>query len=162
MCEILLNLEEQLRRSGMGVLGRAKARTLQMTVVIVSTFFFCWTPYNVMCLWYWLDSQSAQQVDQRIQKGLFLFACTNSCMNPLIYGMFHFRRRGHHTATIQRGDVPTIVGASGTSVTPSPSFMTRSGVIVVANATESSPASGNMTSLTIPSPFKFFRKGTLT
>lgn len=158
----LWNLEEQLRRSGMGALGRAKARTLQMTVVIVSTFFLCWTPYNVMCLWYWLDSQSAQQVDQRVQKGLFLFACTNSCMNPLIYGMFHFRRRGQNTATGQGGSgaVPTSVGASGILVTPSPSVLTRSAVIIVADTGGGTPASGNMTSLRIPSPFQLFRKGT--
>lgn len=85
--------EDQLRRSTLGTLERAKSRTLKMTLVIVSTFFLCWTPYNVMCLWYWLDPQSAQNVDQRVQKGLFLFACTNSCVNPLIYGLFHFSNK---------------------------------------------------------------------
>lgn len=30
-------------------------------------------------------------VDHRIQKGLFLFATTNSLFNPLIYGLFHIR-----------------------------------------------------------------------
>jgi hypothetical protein len=29
-------------------------------------------------------------VDERVQKGLFLFACTNSCMNPIVYGYFKF------------------------------------------------------------------------
>ncbi|CAL8068356.1 unnamed protein product [Orchesella dallaii] len=41
---------------------------------------------------YWFDKPSAQEVDQVIQKGFFLFACTNSCVNPLIYGLFHFRK----------------------------------------------------------------------
>lgn len=88
-----LNLiDVQLRRSSLNNITRAKSRTLKLTVVIVSTFLFCWTPYNVICLWHWLDPQSAQKIDQRVQKGLFLFACTNSCMNPLIYGLFHFHR----------------------------------------------------------------------
>ncbi|KAF4527496.1 hypothetical protein B566_EDAN015433 [Ephemera danica] len=31
------------------------------------------------------------KVDQRVQKALFLFACTNSCMNPIVYGAFNIR-----------------------------------------------------------------------
>lgn len=42
---------------------------------------------------YWIDRNSAYKVDQRIQKGLFLFACTNSCMNPIVYGAFNIRDR---------------------------------------------------------------------
>jgi hypothetical protein len=33
-------------------LNRAKTRTLKMTVVICATFFLCWTPYNIMSLWF--------------------------------------------------------------------------------------------------------------
>jgi len=43
------------------------------------------------CYRYWIDEASAKTVDQRVQKGLFLFACTNSCMNPIVYGYFNFR-----------------------------------------------------------------------
>jgi hypothetical protein len=43
------------------------------------------------CCRYWIDEASAETVDQRVQKGLFLFACTNSCMNPIVYGYFNFR-----------------------------------------------------------------------
>ncbi|CAL8147165.1 unnamed protein product [Orchesella dallaii] len=85
--------DETFRRSNIGALGRAKIRTLQMSVIIVAAFFFCWTPYNVMSLWYWIDKESALAVDQRIQKGFFIFACTNSCVNPIIYGLFHFRSK---------------------------------------------------------------------
>ncbi|KAK6643574.1 hypothetical protein RUM43_005084 [Polyplax serrata] len=82
------------RRSNAGFFGRAKIRTLKMTVTIVFVFIICWTPYYVMCLWYWYDKESAKQVDQRIQKGLFLFASTNSCMNPIVYGIFNIRTKG--------------------------------------------------------------------
>lgn len=42
---------------------------------------------------YMIDQESAKQVDQRIQKGLFIFACANSCMNPIVYGAFNIRAR---------------------------------------------------------------------
>uniref|UniRef100_A0A1Y1LEK9 G-protein coupled receptors family 1 profile domain-containing protein n=2 Tax=Photinus pyralis TaxID=7054 RepID=A0A1Y1LEK9_PHOPY len=85
-----------IRRSSLGFLGKAKIRTLKMTIIIVMTFFICWTPYYVMSVWYWSDREKAEKVNPMIQKGLFLFACTNSCMNPIVYGMFNIRpsRRG--------------------------------------------------------------------
>lgn len=84
---------EGFRRSSIEVLGRAKRRTLKMTITIVMAFVICWTPYYVMSIWYWLDKQSAEIVDQRLQKLLFLFACTNSCMNPIVYGVFNVKLR---------------------------------------------------------------------
>lgn len=84
---------DKFRRSNDDVLGRAKRRTLKMTVIIVIVFIVCWTPYYIMCMWWWLDKESALKVDQRIQKGLFLFAVTNSCMNPIVYGAFNIRGR---------------------------------------------------------------------
>lgn len=84
---------DSMTRPSLPFLGKAKIRTLKMTVIIVFVFFVCWTPYYVMCLWYWFDRESALLVDQRIQRGLFLFACTNSCMNPIVYGAFNIRAR---------------------------------------------------------------------
>ncbi|KAK7867737.1 hypothetical protein R5R35_002242 [Gryllus longicercus] len=85
--------DDVFRRSGLGFLGRAKTRSLKMTLVIVLVFFMCWTPYNIMSVWYWFDRESAERVDERIRSGLFIFACTNSCMNPIVYGVFNVRRR---------------------------------------------------------------------
>ena len=48
---VLFVTGSNLRRSNMIAFNRAKIRTLKMTIVIVSTFFLCWTPYNVMLLW---------------------------------------------------------------------------------------------------------------
>ncbi|KAF2358697.1 G protein-coupled receptor rhodopsin-like, partial [Trinorchestia longiramus] len=79
------------------VLGRPRTRTLLMTSVIVGVFFLCWTPYNVMSLWYFIDSSSAQQVDPRIQASLFIFAVANSTVNPLVYGYFRSRRAGSNS-----------------------------------------------------------------
>ncbi|XP_066249752.1 adipokinetic hormone/corazonin-related peptide receptor variant I isoform X1 [Euwallacea similis] len=84
---------DSVTRSSLAFLGKAKVRTLKMTIIIVFVFFICWTPYHVMCVWYWYDKESALHVDQRIQRGLFLFACTNSCANPVVYGIFNIRAR---------------------------------------------------------------------
>ncbi|VVC93293.1 unnamed protein product [Leptidea sinapis] len=41
---------DKMRRSGVGILGRARSRTLKMSVTIVLVFFTCWTPYYCYCL----------------------------------------------------------------------------------------------------------------
>lgn len=88
-----LLLSDRFRRSNDDVLGRAKKKTLLMTITIVIVFVVCWTPYYVMSVWYWLDKETALKVDKCVQKGLFLFACANSCMNPIVYGLFNIPRR---------------------------------------------------------------------
>ncbi|XP_058805692.1 adipokinetic hormone/corazonin-related peptide receptor variant I isoform X2 [Phymastichus coffea] len=87
-----VSANDGLRRSSVGFLGRARTRTLKMTAIIVTAFIICWTPYYIMSIWYWLDKVSAKKVDIRIQKALFLFACTNSCVNPVVYGAFNIRK----------------------------------------------------------------------
>ncbi|XP_063702680.1 adipokinetic hormone/corazonin-related peptide receptor variant I isoform X2 [Culicoides brevitarsis] len=82
---------DRFRRSSVEVLSRAKRRTLRMSFTIVLVFVVCWTPFYVMSIWYMLDRVGASAVDQRIQKCLFLFACTNSCMNPIVYGVYNIR-----------------------------------------------------------------------
>jgi gonadotropin-releasing hormone receptor len=42
---------DSITRSSLGFLGKAKVRTLKMTIIIVLVFFVCWTPYYVMCIW---------------------------------------------------------------------------------------------------------------
>ena len=43
---------------------------------------------------FWTAKDSYEQVDYRVKKFLYLFACTNSCANPLIYGVFSSRHFG--------------------------------------------------------------------
>ncbi|XP_052131736.1 gonadotropin-releasing hormone II receptor-like isoform X2 [Frankliniella occidentalis] len=94
-------IDDKLRRSSLGFLGRAKIRTLKMTIIIVFVFFVCSTPYHVMMVWYWVDPSAAVNVDPRLQKGLLLFCSANSCMNPIVYGAFNIRKR-RSTSTSQR------------------------------------------------------------
>ncbi|XP_053696963.1 adipokinetic hormone/corazonin-related peptide receptor variant I isoform X2 [Sabethes cyaneus] len=102
------------RRSSINVLGRAKRKTLKMTITIVMVFVICWTPYYVMSIWYWMDRQSASSVDQRLQKGLFLFACTNSCMNPIVYGIYNIKiRRNRKSCDCMSLNSNTVKGRAG-------------------------------------------------
>nr|QRN45460.1 adipokinetic hormone receptor isoform X2 [Carausius morosus] len=101
ICRCSKENNDTIRRSSQGYLGRAKARTLKMTITIVLAFIVCWTPYYIMCVWYWLDTVSAKNVNPVVQKALFLFASTNSCMNPIVYGMFNLRNCGFGRDTQQ-------------------------------------------------------------
>lgn len=101
--------EDKIRRSSSGFLSRARVRTLKMTITIIAVFIICWSPYYVMSVWYWIDRSSAQKVDERIQRALFFFACTNSSMNPIIYGIFNIR---------QKNKAPTRAATIETRLTP--------------------------------------------
>uniref|UniRef100_T1PIK5 7 transmembrane receptor (Rhodopsin family) n=1 Tax=Musca domestica TaxID=7370 RepID=T1PIK5_MUSDO len=104
---------ERFRRSNDDVLSRAKKRTLKMTITIVIVFLICWTPYYIIAMWYWFDKTSVDKVSALVSKSLFIFACTNSCMNPIVYGAFNIRGRignnastmsNRHTSLYNRGD----------------------------------------------------------
>lgn len=86
-------IAERFRRSNDDVLSRAKKRTLKMTITIVIVFIICWTPYYTIVIWYSLDKSSVSQVNSLVRKALFIFASTNSCMNPLVYGLYNIRGR---------------------------------------------------------------------
>lgn len=64
------------------------------------------------------------EVDQRVQRGLFLFACTNSCMNPIVYGAFNIRpRRANEQvrprlSTINSGDSRLSTPTADTNLPP--------------------------------------------
>ena len=51
---------------------------------------------------YWVDNETAKKVDSRVQKGLFLFASANSCMNPLVYGFYNIRRKRERKMVTKR------------------------------------------------------------
>lgn len=56
---------------------------------------------------FWINPESAKRVDFKVQRGLFLFASTNSCMNPIVYGIFNIRT---HRSIRTNGCVPTNSG----------------------------------------------------
>ncbi|XP_064474901.1 neuropeptide SIFamide receptor-like isoform X3 [Ornithodoros turicata] len=77
-----------LRRSDTRQIQRARNRTLRLTIIIVLAFFWCWTPYVTMVLWYQFDPDGAEHVNSYLQSSLFMFAVSNSCVNPLVYGSY--------------------------------------------------------------------------
>ncbi|XP_003747698.1 gonadotropin-releasing hormone receptor [Galendromus occidentalis] len=69
-------------------INRTRNRTLRLTVVIVLTFFWCWTPYVTMVVWYQIDLDGATKINGYLRNALFMFAVSNSCVNPLLYGSY--------------------------------------------------------------------------
>ncbi|XP_009473559.1 PREDICTED: gonadotropin-releasing hormone II receptor-like, partial [Nipponia nippon] len=84
----------QLRRSYNNI-PRARMRTLKMSIVIVLTFILCWTPYYLLGLWYWFSPEmlTREKVPPSLSHILFLFGLFNTCLDPLIYGLFTVRFR---------------------------------------------------------------------
>lgn len=70
-------------------------RTLKMSIVIVSSFIICWTPYYMLGLWYWFFPDDLEgKVSHSLTHILFIFGLINACLDPVIYGLFtiHFRK----------------------------------------------------------------------
>lgn len=81
-----------LRKSGNAISSPIKSSVaLRMSVIHVSTFIVCWTPFLVIQLWHIVDKESAKGVSPIVQDILFLLAYLNSCLNPVVYGGFYFK-----------------------------------------------------------------------
>ncbi|XP_071777361.2 gonadotropin releasing hormone receptor 4 [Centroberyx gerrardi] len=90
----LLSREVHLRRSHNNI-PKARMRTLKMSIVIVTSFIICWTPYYLLGLWYWLFPEKMEEtVSHSLTHMLFIFGLFNACLDPITYGLFtiHF----HH------------------------------------------------------------------
>eukprot|EP00066_Takifugu_rubripes_P005427 XP_003969466.1 PREDICTED: putative gonadotropin-releasing hormone II receptor [Takifugu rubripes] len=75
---------------------KARMRTLKMSIVIVLCFIICWTPYYLLGLWYWFFPDDLEgKVSHSLTHILFIFGLFNTCLDPVIYGLFTIRfRRG--------------------------------------------------------------------
>ncbi|XP_029524810.1 gonadotropin-releasing hormone II receptor-like [Oncorhynchus nerka] len=100
--------EIHLRRSHNNI-PKARMRTLKMSIVIVTSFIVCWTPYYLLGLWYWFFPDDMDEtVSHSLTHMLFIFGLFNACLDPITYGLFtiHFRhglkRYCRSTATFSR------------------------------------------------------------
>ncbi|XP_054627733.1 gonadotropin-releasing hormone II receptor-like [Dunckerocampus dactyliophorus] len=75
---------------------KARMRTLKMSIVIVSCFIVCWTPYYLLGLWYWFFPDDLEgKISHSLTHIVFIFGLFNASLDPVIYGLFTFRfRRG--------------------------------------------------------------------
>nr|BAE87050.1 gonadotropin-releasing hormone receptor type 2-1 [Trichogaster lalius] len=80
--------EHCLRRSGTDVIPKARMKTLKMTIVIVSSFVICWTPYYLLGLWYWFQPAIIKFTPDYVHHVLFVFGNLNTCCDPVIYGFY--------------------------------------------------------------------------
>lgn len=68
---------------------KARMRTLKMSIVIVTSFIICWTPYYLLGLWYWLFHEKMEEtVSHSLTHMLFIFGLFNACLDPITYGLF--------------------------------------------------------------------------
>lgn len=73
---------------------KARMRTLKMSIVIVSSFIVCWTPYYLLGLWYWFLPEDLEgKVSHSLSHMLFIFGLVNTCLDPIIYGLFTIQFR---------------------------------------------------------------------
>uniref|UniRef100_A0A3Q2C936 Type II GnRH receptor n=1 Tax=Cyprinodon variegatus TaxID=28743 RepID=A0A3Q2C936_CYPVA len=89
-----LSRDIHLRRSHSNI-PKARMRTLKMSIVIVTSFIICWTPYYLLGLWYWLFPEKMEEtVSHSLTHMLFVFGLFNACLDPITYGLFtiHFRQ----------------------------------------------------------------------
>ncbi|KAK7899183.1 hypothetical protein WMY93_020036 [Mugilogobius chulae] len=91
---------------------KARMRTLKMSMVIVLCFIVCWTPYYLLGLWYWFFPDDLEgKVSHSLTHILFIFGLFNTCMDPIIYGLFTVRFRGlrkHYCKANVRSDSENI------------------------------------------------------
>uniref|UniRef100_A0A3B4A4W0 Type II GnRH receptor n=1 Tax=Periophthalmus magnuspinnatus TaxID=409849 RepID=A0A3B4A4W0_9GOBI len=91
--KLVLSRDVHLRRSHNNI-PRARMRTLKMSIVIVSSFIVCWTPYYLLGLWYWLYPEDMEEtVSHSLTHMLFIFGLFNACLDPITYGLFTVRLR---------------------------------------------------------------------
>ncbi|KAK2539321.1 gonadotropin-releasing hormone receptor-like protein [Columba livia] len=74
---------------------RARLRMLKMSLVIVSSFILCWTPYYLLGLWHWFCPRAMEKrVSPALTHILFIFGLFNACLDPITYGLFTIPFRG--------------------------------------------------------------------
>uniref|UniRef100_A0A3P8RSA0 Type II GnRH receptor n=1 Tax=Amphiprion percula TaxID=161767 RepID=A0A3P8RSA0_AMPPE len=101
-----LSSSEPHLRCSKNNIPKARMRTLKMSIVIVICFIVCWTPYYLLGLWYWFFPDHLEgKVSHSLTHILFIFGLFNTCLDPIIYGLFTIRfRRGlrncYHKAAV--------------------------------------------------------------
>ncbi|KAM4593842.1 putative gonadotropin-releasing hormone II receptor [Odontesthes bonariensis] len=92
MTKRILSSDEPHLRCSKNNIPKARMRTLKMSIVIVICFIVCWTPYYLLGLWYWFFPDDLEgKVSHSLTHILFIFGLFNTCLDPIIYGLFTIR-----------------------------------------------------------------------
>uniref|UniRef100_A0A8C4NFV1 Gonadotropin releasing hormone receptor 2 n=2 Tax=Eptatretus burgeri TaxID=7764 RepID=A0A8C4NFV1_EPTBU len=96
-CRILLVMSKNMRevtglslRRSKNIIPRARLHTIKMSIIIVVSFIICWGPYYTLGIWYWFDHAmlDRQDISLDAQHILFTLSMFNSCIDPVVYGIF--------------------------------------------------------------------------
>ncbi|NWI20144.1 GNRR2 protein, partial [Crypturellus soui] len=86
---------------------RARLRMLKMSLVIVTSFVVCWTPYYLLGLWHWFCPRVVEErVSQSLSHILFIFGLFNACLDPITYGLFSLPWRRGRRCPCMPGPAP--------------------------------------------------------
>ncbi|XP_024912355.1 gonadotropin releasing hormone receptor 4 isoform X2 [Cynoglossus semilaevis] len=103
----VVSRDVHLRRSHNNI-PKARMRTLKMSIVIVTSFIICWTPYYLLGLWYWLYPEDMEEtVSHSLTHMLFIFGLFNACLDPIIYGLFTIHLNHRVRRCCRRSNTPT-------------------------------------------------------
>lgn len=87
-----MSSDEPHLRCSKNNIPKARMRTLKMSILIVICFIVCWTPYYLLGLWYWFFPDDLEgKVSHSLTHILFIFGLFNTCLDPIIYGLFTIR-----------------------------------------------------------------------
>ncbi|XP_017281360.1 putative gonadotropin-releasing hormone II receptor [Kryptolebias marmoratus] len=128
-----LSSDEPHLRCSKNNIPKARMRTLKMSIVIVISFIVCWTPYYLLGLWYWFFPDDLEgKVSHSLTHILFIFGLFNTCLDPIIYGLFTIPfqrglRNCYRKATITSGPDTNVVTAQSLKSAPSEGGMAVGG-----------------------------------
>ena len=54
----------------------------------MTIFVACWSPYQLIHIWYFVDRESAYRVNLLFQEVLFIFGVSSCVVDPYVYGLY--------------------------------------------------------------------------
>ncbi|KAM6942733.1 putative gonadotropin-releasing hormone II receptor [Xenentodon cancila] len=131
-----LSSNEPHLRCSKNNIPKARMRTLKMSIVIVIGFIVCWTPYYLLGLWYWFFPDDLEgKVSHSLTHILLIFGLFNTCLDPIIYGLFTIRfhrgrRNCYRKTTFTSGPETKTVLAESVQC-PSADLLPKGGVTTI-------------------------------